>query len=419
MTRKFSGLILMTAAVFPAVAYASFSDVPPRHPNLDAIAYVQAQGMVSGYADGTYKPDQVINRAEFTKIIIEAIATKDELQNCSLNNLTRYGDVVSTDWYARYVCVGTERGILQGHLVSNGKAEFRPAENINFVAAAKILTVAFGIGEPPLDCTVENGELCTQAAARGDIWYKRHVVALEERHAIPVSITSFQHGVTRGEMAEMIYRLHAEISEKESSSYEQLEHPAKPSALIPSEWDTYTNNVAGYSVRYSPKLGGMGSNTFGILEPSCAVDGNLGPLAISLRARSEATSDSYFESNGEQKLLPAEQRIEVVRQLNLSDHENFPNKQTADSIEIMSINGKTAYRFWTTESVQDLGGGYVAKGKNYLVYFDDGDLMYQMSYAAQNEGEVSLMLSTWADAPIRFTGNTLFDAANKCQQAQQ
>ena len=35
--------------------------------------YVWNEGIVHGYEDGTYKPDDLINRAEFAKIIVEAV----------------------------------------------------------------------------------------------------------------------------------------------------------------------------------------------------------------------------------------------------------------------------------------------------------------------------------------------------------
>ncbi len=418
MIRRLYVLAVLAIVASPARAHALFRDVPSRHANLEAIQYVETQGMVSGYLDGTYKPDQVINRAEFTKIIIGAVATQEELRSCNINNLMRYGDIAGTDWFARYVCVGTVRGIIQGHLVTGGKAQFRPAEDINFVAASKILVGAFGIGEPPMNCDGENSVLCMQAAARGDIWYKRHVLALEERNAIPLSITSFQDGVTRGEMAEMIYRLHAGISSKQSRSYEQLESPATTPVSPPSEWDTYRNDVVGYSMQYSPESGGMGSNTFGIWEPSCAIAGRLGPLDISLYARSEANSDGYFTNNRKQKLLPASERIEVVRQLNAEGNPHIPNKRTAHSVESLRIDGKTAHRFWTTESVDGLGGGYLAEGMHYVVYVDVGDLMFEMSYSAEHEGEVQHMFTTWKNFPARFTTGTLYDAAQECQNAK-
>lgn len=51
------------------VERGGFSDVPFNHLNAETIDYVQANGIVSGYPDGTFRPDQTINRAEFVKII--------------------------------------------------------------------------------------------------------------------------------------------------------------------------------------------------------------------------------------------------------------------------------------------------------------------------------------------------------------
>ena len=65
---------------------------------------------------------------------------------------------------------------------------------INFVEAAKIITIAF-------DLTL----------IEADIWYEPYVEALENKGAVPESIQAFDQFITRGEMSEIIYRLRAEI----------------------------------------------------------------------------------------------------------------------------------------------------------------------------------------------------------------
>lgn len=47
-----------------------FNDVSSGDEYFDAIFFVKSQGIVEGYSDGTYKPESNINRAEFTKILI-------------------------------------------------------------------------------------------------------------------------------------------------------------------------------------------------------------------------------------------------------------------------------------------------------------------------------------------------------------
>ena len=57
----------------PEVTEAPFSDVPVDHPNAAAIAYALSLGVISGdEEEGTFRPDDIPNRAEMVKIIIMA-----------------------------------------------------------------------------------------------------------------------------------------------------------------------------------------------------------------------------------------------------------------------------------------------------------------------------------------------------------
>ena len=53
----------------PKAADETFSDVPMNHWAKDAIAKVKAEGWISGYTDGTFKPDAPITRAEAVSIV--------------------------------------------------------------------------------------------------------------------------------------------------------------------------------------------------------------------------------------------------------------------------------------------------------------------------------------------------------------
>ena len=53
----------------PKAADETFSDVPMNHWAKDAIAKVKAEGWISGYPDGTFKPDAPITRAEAVSIV--------------------------------------------------------------------------------------------------------------------------------------------------------------------------------------------------------------------------------------------------------------------------------------------------------------------------------------------------------------
>ena len=192
--------------VFASVG--SFSDVPRTHPNYEAIEYIKAKNIVNGYSDGTFRPDAMVNRAEFTKIIIEAYYSGQASgSNC-------FPDV-GKEWFAKYVCFAKISNFVTGY----PDGSFKPAESINFVEIAKILVNIKGL-------------LVTPYPNPGfSPWYKPYVEKLAEVNAIPASITSFSQKVTRGEMAEMVYRLNASISNKPSTTYQEIASPGLPVRL--------------------------------------------------------------------------------------------------------------------------------------------------------------------------------------------
>lgn len=80
---RFSYLFIASLFLFGAdTASAEFSDVPLDHPNHDAIQFVQEAHIVEGYPDGKYHPSNLINRAEFTKIIMNSIADQRDIESC-------------------------------------------------------------------------------------------------------------------------------------------------------------------------------------------------------------------------------------------------------------------------------------------------------------------------------------------------
>lgn len=64
------GTVLVSSPVGDApVCGQRFADVPGSHPACDVIEDLAAQQMVNGYADGTFRPEQTITRAEFAKML--------------------------------------------------------------------------------------------------------------------------------------------------------------------------------------------------------------------------------------------------------------------------------------------------------------------------------------------------------------
>ena len=82
-----------------------FLDVPHDHPNAYALAYLKSFGIIKGYDNGTFRPDENMNRASFIKMLTGAFRMyphKLHYNNC-------YSDVLH-QWFAPYVCLAKAHG---------------------------------------------------------------------------------------------------------------------------------------------------------------------------------------------------------------------------------------------------------------------------------------------------------------------
>lgn len=198
----------------PSVSGEVFTDVGQDYgaEYSNALFYLKGEGIVSGYADGSFKPYEKINRAEFTKIIVGASRAANNNGLC-IETFARqdgsYADMfndvitVKSPWYLDYVCYAKTEHLIDGYT----DGSFKPGQNINFVEASKILANAFKL----------NPQTSSQQP-----WYKGYVEVLASKKAIPTSINRFDQEITRGEMAEMVYRLKTNNTSLPSLSYDSL-----------------------------------------------------------------------------------------------------------------------------------------------------------------------------------------------------
>ena len=75
----------------PSAFAASFSDLPQNHWAYSFVNTLVASGTINGYADGTFRPDGTVSRAEFVKMIGKGSANKT------------YNDVNSNHWAYDYI----------------------------------------------------------------------------------------------------------------------------------------------------------------------------------------------------------------------------------------------------------------------------------------------------------------------------
>lgn len=168
---------IFVVAIPVALAYSDIS-------NNTAIDYITDAGIVEGYEDGTYRPDNPINRAEFTKILIEASLGENPTDSAD----ACFNDFTVDQWFSSYVCFAKEGGIISGY----PDGSFGPANNIKLTEAAKILVNVFEI---------------EKVDPVGEEWYSEFVETLINEKYIPDTFSYVSDEVTRGQMAEMIWRI--------------------------------------------------------------------------------------------------------------------------------------------------------------------------------------------------------------------
>src|SRR6266704_3004813 len=65
-----AGAGITMIATGPDVCTMNFSDVPPGSTFYDYIHCIYCQGIISGYPDGTFRPNTDVTRGQLSKIVI-------------------------------------------------------------------------------------------------------------------------------------------------------------------------------------------------------------------------------------------------------------------------------------------------------------------------------------------------------------
>lgn len=113
-------------------ACAGYSDILANDPDCAAITYVQSIGAMTGNDDGTFGPDDHLQRDQITKISLEAFGLFDSNEDyCSGSN--PFPDVTPSDWSYQYVCRGKQLGIITGYESGEEAGMFMPDNKVILV----------------------------------------------------------------------------------------------------------------------------------------------------------------------------------------------------------------------------------------------------------------------------------------------
>ena len=133
---KFLKVVLAISLVVQTgiVQAATFSDVSESSKFFVSIEYLQGVEVLSGYEDGSFQPENKVNRVEALKIILSG----SNIESPEVLEKTAFPDVNKNDWYAKYVVKAQEIGIVKG----NDDGTFAPARPVNKVEFLKMILIA-------------------------------------------------------------------------------------------------------------------------------------------------------------------------------------------------------------------------------------------------------------------------------------
>ncbi len=147
----------------------------------EAVSVLMTLGIIDGYPDGTFRPENTITRAELAKLLIAALEMDDEAIRLYASGLSD----VSTHWAKGYVGYADKLDIVVGY----PDKSFRPQNPVSYDEAITMIVRALGY-------TAEDV---------GEVWPTNYVEKGTEL-GILSGITGGSQGANRGDIAIMLHR---------------------------------------------------------------------------------------------------------------------------------------------------------------------------------------------------------------------
>jgi hypothetical protein len=134
-----------------------FSDVPPAHAFYLPVRCLVCRGIISGYADGTFRPNNQVTRGQLAKIVSNSAGYSETISGQT------FADVTPSSTFYVWIERLAGRGHMQGYTCGgtgepcvNNRPYFRPFANATRGQSAKIVSNAAGFNEPVVGQTFQD-----------------------------------------------------------------------------------------------------------------------------------------------------------------------------------------------------------------------------------------------------------------------
>ena len=200
-------LLALTIGLIPSVAFAlsydtelPYTDSAPDRATAVSVGALTEEGILEGNPDGTFRYANLLNRAEFMKIVM--LLKPEMLEHPLLSvpiSFSCFPDVSEGAWFARPVCQAKVLNIVHGNARTGIDPKFwffEPSRSVQYEEALKVL---FNIFEFSVCCPT-----CACAINNDGEWYEIYINSAKE---LGLELNLFPgHKLTRGQVSRLVAR---------------------------------------------------------------------------------------------------------------------------------------------------------------------------------------------------------------------
>ena len=184
--KKILALVLAFACAFTMFAGAAFTDQADIKVDAEVVDTLVSLGVINGYTDGSFKPNDTVTRAEMAKMIY-VLRTGNSDASAYNNDKTSFTDV-NGHWAAGFIKYCQSVGIIAGQSAT----KFAPDQTVTAQEAAKMLLVTLGYD-------------ANKAGLVGINWASKTNALADENGLLDDVNTSFTGPCPRQYAAQLIY----------------------------------------------------------------------------------------------------------------------------------------------------------------------------------------------------------------------
>lgn len=176
--------VFITVSILPSFVYGmTFSDLNSGDFAYEAVSSLVDKGIINGYDDGKFYPNNPLKRSEYCKLVSVAL----EL-NTDKNGELPFSDIPKSHWSRNYIYACYNAGLIDGM----GDGTFSPDGYLTYEQAVKILVCASKLASE-VDKNV------------GEKWYSGYIKTAQNHGYLDDTLAIFGKSVSRATTAQLMY----------------------------------------------------------------------------------------------------------------------------------------------------------------------------------------------------------------------